>query len=179
MKRTILATLAVLFFLTPSAWAQNTCSFDYVAETGLLKSVFTELPADKLRGDSDLLSVMQKALPNVQRFFDADRHYMALVGWSSLAEDYSKYTDMQAERTLVQGAELAKRKFPSGGFTYKTDLEPLISAIYTLDYIDHDKPYRDLAMHIIASSHCLFSIKISANRTTTRRGRGLRKSLPA
>jgi hypothetical protein len=157
--------LVALAALPASAHAEGMCSFDYVAADGLLASAFKELPRQALVDHPETVQTMRRAMPNVRRVFASSRGYAALVGWTELPEDYSKYSDLQAERKLVTMAELSKRTVNAGReFTYETDFGPPISVFVTLDYLDSAERYRDVAMDVIATSRCLFSMKFTGAR---------------
>jgi hypothetical protein len=141
---------------------ENSCSFDYVATDGLLASAFKEFPREVLLDHPELVKEARSALPDVRRIFASSLGYSALVGWAELPEDYSGYSNLQAERKLVEGVELGKRTVNAGkSVTYDTDFGPPISIFLVLNYQDNSKSWRDVAMDVIATSHCLFSIKIS------------------
>jgi hypothetical protein len=151
--------------LSASIHAEDICSFDYVAADGLLASAFKELPRQALADKPETVQTMLRALPNVRRIFASERGYVALVGWAELPEDYSKFSDLQAERKLVTMAELGKRTTNADKeVSYKTDFSPPISLFLNVDYLDDFKPYRDVSMDVIATNRCLFSIKLSGAR---------------
>jgi hypothetical protein len=78
------------------------------AADGLLASAFRELRRKALADKPETVQTMLRALPNVRRVFASERGYAALVGWAALPVDYSQYSDLQAERKLVNTAELGK-----------------------------------------------------------------------
>jgi hypothetical protein len=163
--RTFLVILGVFGALYFPAHAQDRCSFDYAAVDGVLASSFIELPREALSKNTALIEMIRRALPNVRRVFGSVSGYTALVGWSELPEDYSKYSDLQAERKLVDGAERSKFTVNAGKqFTYQSDFGPPISIFYSVDYSDNSKEYRDTGMDVLATSRCLFSIKFSGPR---------------
>ena len=156
----LLAAFGSSFHLATAV--ENSCSFDYVATDGLLASAFKEFPREVLLDHPELVKEARSALPDVRRIFASSLGYSALVGWAELPEDYSGYSNLQAERKLVEGVELGKRTVNAGkSVTYDTDFGPPISLFLVLNYQDNSKSWRDVAMDVIATSHCLFSIKIS------------------
>jgi len=158
--------LVALAALPASAHAaEGVCSFDYVAADGLLASAFKELPRQALVDHPEIVETMRRAMPNVRRVFASPHGYVVLIGWTELLEDYSTYSDLQAERKLVTMAELSKRTVNAGReFTYETDFGPPISVFVTLDYLDGSERHRDVAMDVIATSRCLFSMKFTGPR---------------
>ena len=156
----LLAAFGSSFHLATAV--ENSCSFDYVATDGLLASAFKEFPREVLLDHPELVKEARSALPDVRRIFASSLGYSALVGWAELPEDYSGYSNLQAERKLVERVELGKRTVNAGkSVTYDTDFGPPISLFLVLNYQDNSKSWRDVAMDVIATSHCLFSIKIS------------------
>jgi hypothetical protein len=148
--------------LPASARGEAHCSFDYVATQGLLASAFKD---QTLTENPKTMQSALQALPNLRRVYVSKRGYVALIGWGELPEDYSQYSALQAEKKLIEMAEASKSTVNlSKTYVYKTDARPPISLFGTVDYIYSSKWFRDAAMDVIATSHCMFSVKVSGPR---------------
>jgi hypothetical protein len=146
------------------AIADEACSFDYVTADGLIATDFKEVTQAAVERP-ELMRTARATLPNVRRIFAAKAGYTALIGWAELPEDYSKYSDLQAERKLVEMGELSKRTVNAGkDFTYTTDFDMPLRMFTVLNYLDGGHSYRDISMDVIASKNCMFSIKFSGAR---------------
>ncbi len=172
----ILVSGAACMLLASAAVAPaqpSSCSFDYVVGGGLLAAAFTEV-TQSLSKDANAVRQARAALPNVHRVFAAQAQqvgvsgtggYTAMIGWAELPENYSRYSVLQAERKFVEAGELAKRTIHAGkDFSYETGFEKPLSMVSILNYLDDGEPYRDIAMDVIATKNCIFSIKFSGAR---------------
>jgi hypothetical protein len=171
----ILVPVAACMLLTSIAVAraQSSCSFDYIANDGLLASSFTEA-TQALFKNADAVRKAKAVLPNVQRVFAARAQqlgvsstggYTAMIGWAELPEDYSQYSDMQVERKFAEAGERAKRTVYAGkDFTYETGFEMPLSMVTIANYLDGGQRFRDIGMDVIANKNCMFSVKFSGAR---------------
>ncbi len=154
----------------PVAAGAQGCNFDQVTAVGLLAAEFTEVTRN-LRADPDAARILAAALPNLQRVFLArDREIMGLVGWSDLGEDFSRRTIEEAVADLERAARQGERQARELGQSYAWRIDsarsPLASYI-AVEYLDSGRPYRDLAIDVIATARCLFSAKFSGPVTDT------------
>jgi hypothetical protein len=150
----------VLLADSPRAQDRGTCDFDYVAEDGLAGSIeVTEM----VENDSPTFAEIRKALPNAHRVFMlSDQHHIVILGWNHLPEDYSRWSKYQVESQMRQTIEYGGRTINQNAqTTYRIDLTPPLAAFVTLDYFDEGSQYRDVAMDVIATSFCIFSVKFS------------------
>jgi hypothetical protein len=155
------------------AIADEACSFDYVAADGLIATDFKEVTQAAVERP-ELMRTARATLPNVRRIFAAEARrfgvslaggYTAMIGWAELPEDYSQYSDLQAERKFVEMAERTKRTVYAGkDFTYETGFEMPLSMVMVANYLDGGERYRDIGMDVIANKNCMFSIKVSGAR---------------
>ena len=160
----MLGAVCAALALPRAAVAEDACSFDYVIADGIIPTAFMEV-THTLAERSDMMRAMHAALPNVRRVFAANTGYTALIGWAELPEDYSQYSSMQAVRKLVEMGELSKRTVNAGkDYTYQTGFERPLSIVSVLNYLDGGNRYRDIAMNVIATKHCMLSIKFSGAR---------------
>lgn len=115
---------------------------------------------------SHILLNMQKLLPNVQKVFISNKPYFAvLIGWSYSLIDYSRITVDQTKSVFLEVVEYGKANFEEqGGESYHKfgDKEPL-TMYYTLLYNDNGFPSKDIGMDVVATPHCIFSMKISGH----------------
>ena len=156
--------------MLPVEASAQSCNFDQVASGGLIASEFTEITRN-LRANPEGARILAAALPNLQRVFLAsDRHVIGLVGWSDLSEDFSRRTREEAIADLERGARQGERQAQELGQSYAWRIDsarlPLASYI-AVDYLDAGRPYRDIAIDVIATARCLFSAKFSGPRTDT------------
>ena len=164
MIMTVQALACSLLVLIPVATAADGCSFDYVTAEGLLDTDFKEVTQAAVE-HPEFMRMARAALPNVRRMFGAKAGYTAMIGWTELPEDYSQYSEMQAESKLVEMGELSKRTVSAGkDFTYKTGFKMPLRIFTVLNYIDGGHSYRDISMDVIASKNCMFSFKFSGAR---------------
>ena len=124
---------------------------------------------DRIQADPSAWKIMQAALPNLKRIYGYESPRITiLVGWNCGIDDFSKITFNQFknfhQETAQQGALLdVSNRGGSGEYKFLTG-DP-ITAIVHLDYIDSGHPYKDIALDIFATTHCVFSIKVSARQS--------------
>jgi hypothetical protein len=146
------------------AIADEACSFDYVTADGLIATDFKEVTQAAVERP-EFMRMARATLPNVRRMFAAQAGYTAMIGWAELPEDYSKYSDMQAERKFVEMGELSKRTVYAGkDFTYQTGFDMPLRMFTVVNYVDGGHSYRDISMDVIANKNCIFSMKFSGAR---------------
>lgn len=152
-----------------AAGVGSECKFDYVVERGLLATEFIEV-TEYMSGDQNRWAKARGALPNVHRVFvlKGKKGHSALVGWAVNQENFSKFTRAQIADQFQQVLSYAAREvYPQARTAQRFDEGPPFSSYITLDYFSKSKgvAYRDVAMDLIATPWCLFSVKFSGPAT--------------
>lgn len=124
---------------------------------------------DKLKADPSAWNTMEGALPNLKRIYGYQNPRITiLVGWNCGIDDFSKFTFDQFknfhEETAQRGALLdVSNRGGSGEYRFLTG-DPITASV-RLNYSDAGHSYRDIALDIFATRHCVFSIKASARQS--------------
>lgn len=156
--------LILLSFLAPSITQGSDCDFSHLAKDVPLIAKYTIDVTKKIEADSSSWRLMKKGLPNVQRVYASKKPYfIVLVGWSKSWDDISKFTREQTKAHLSSFAEVGKSNAEKQGqeYTFWFSTEDPLTVYINLSYLDGGKPYRDIAMDIVATPNCVVSIKVS------------------
>jgi hypothetical protein len=148
----------------PGGEGADGCSFDYLlSATSTLTAGFRDVTSGA-RAASKEWALLKTSLPNLQRFWvDEHADHLLLIGWQTLPEDMAQYSKEQAESKLTQTAELSRRTIHAGqDFSFEVARGTPITILGTLNYQDHGEAWRDAFADVIATSHCMFSIKLTA-----------------
>lgn len=155
----------VLSTVHTNVQAADECSFDYVLRSGAIGPDFKDV-TQKAAADQEAWKLLRQSLPNLQRALGSRDGYVLLVGWHTLPEDYSAYGEMQASNKLLESWALGKRTTNAGkDLTYNLAEGTPLAVRGTLNYVDNETSWRDIALDVIANSHCLFSMKFSGAMT--------------
>lgn len=161
--------LLALVFLPPFASPSSAQEFDpspLIQRISFLSDAIDV--TDKIKSNSSAWNTMEGALPNLKRIYVYQNPKITiLVGWNCGIDDFSRFTFNQFksfhEEIARQGALLdVKNRGGSGEYKFLTG-DPITASVH-LDYIDAGYPYKDIALDIFATTHCVFSIKVSARQ---------------
>jgi hypothetical protein len=162
----ILLSLLIYSLLINSIKAEE-CDFSALfQEIPLFSEAFDG--TEKIRPDSSSWAIFKKSLPNLEKIFAYQNpRIIVLAGWSHSIDDFSKFTLDQInayfEDFAHKGALLdAGNRGGTGEYKFLKDA-PLTAKV-NIEYIDGGHTYKDIAVDIIATRYCIFSVKISARQ---------------
>jgi len=158
------SALMLLSFLAPSITKGDDCDFSHLAKDVPLISEYTIGVTEKIKDDSGSWRVMKKALPNVQRvFLSKEPYFIVLVGWAQSWDDIAKFTRDQTKAHFSGLAEVGKSNAEKQGqeYTFRFSSDDPLTLYVNISYLDGGRPFRDIAMYIVATPNCVVSIKVT------------------
>ena len=159
------SALILICFLAPGITNGDDCDFSHLSKDVPLISEYTIDATEKIKADSSSWRLIKKALPNVKCVFASkEPYFIVLVGWSRSWDDIAKFTREQTKAYFSSLAEVGKSRAQKQGgeytFWFSPD-DPFTMYINILSYLQDGNAFRDIAMDIVATPHCVVSIKVS------------------
>jgi hypothetical protein len=156
-------SLLILILFTNSTKAEE-CDFtSLIPKIPLLSQTLNG--TEKLKANPETWKTLERVLPNLQYvFLNKEPNFLVLFGWGYSIDDFAEFTPSQIENYYLgffERGPLKELKKQGAEVHHEMLNDDPLTLVTKLDYLDGGHPYRDIAIDVFATRHCVVSLKIS------------------
>jgi hypothetical protein len=163
--RFALLTMSLLILiLFPRSTKAEECNFaSLIPKIPLLTQTLNI--TETLKANSEIWKTTERALPNLQyAFLNKEPYFVVLFGWGYSIDDFAEFTPSQIENYFLGLSErgpLKELKRQGARVHQEMVNDAPLTLVTKLDYLDGGQSFRDIAIDVFATRHCVVSLKIS------------------